>query len=227
MIAASTRAMRHPPYCVRGPLRNARHLRPSAWMRRLVSRPGSEAYCGVSLVDSQDLGGLFQPGTAVDAVAVDCSGFMPRSGLTGTLPVGAVTGGGGVLPRFSSAAARSFEGACARTARGCTNATPRISAPRWRAVASNMIPPLFGLGVAGADVFVLGLRALRERLLVGNLVALEEVACIRLGVLLAGVRLGRVLRDLVAVRARQRRDPQRGGPHSVPPGWSFSLSLPP
>src|SRR5258706_13730263 len=38
-------------------------------MRRFFSTPGSDAYCGRSLNASQDSGGLFHPGTAVEPLA--------------------------------------------------------------------------------------------------------------------------------------------------------------
>src|SRR3954468_8852557 len=93
--ARSTRnakAKSQPPYRVSGPLRKARHSRPEPWIRRLVSRPGTEAYCGRSLHASQDSGGLFHPGAAVEP-APGLGGST--CGATGTLPaflVGAVTG---------------------------------------------------------------------------------------------------------------------------------------
>src|SRR6266852_7860992 len=127
--------MSQPPYCTRGPLWNTRHSRPVCWMRRLVSRPGIEAYCGSSLVLSHDAGGLFHPGTAVEPFAVEtsCAAFMPRAGLSGTLPVGAVTGAAG-------AAAGACD--CATAANGSDNAAPRMSAPKRGAIAFSMDPPL-------------------------------------------------------------------------------------
>src|SRR2546423_3923498 len=105
--------MIQPPDCVSGPLRSTRHCRPSPWMRRLVSRPGIDAYCGFSLASSHDLGGLFHPGTAVEPCAgaggdwtrgastcgVSCFNLVPDTGpvFGGT---GAATGAsfGGALP---------------------------------------------------------------------------------------------------------------------------------
>src|SRR5258706_3389844 len=145
-MAANTRAMSHPPYWVSGPLWNARHSRPVTWMRMLVSRPGSDAYCGISLGGFDTAGGWFHPGTEVGPVAVDQDWprFTPRSGLTGTFPVGAVSGGGGVLARCSSTFARLFEGVCAnadeardRTSaapRNRTSVAPRSSSPSERAI---------------------------------------------------------------------------------------------
>src|SRR5215831_18370457 len=110
-------AMIHPPYCVILPLRKALHSRPSPWIRRLVSRPGIEAYCGFSESLVQSVGGLFQPGTAVEP----CVGVGGDSALgvftagdtcfTSVPWVGAVVGGGGVcasaaVPASAKAAPR-------------------------------------------------------------------------------------------------------------------------
>src|SRR5450631_2240566 len=210
-----------PPYCTSGPLWNTRHSRPVCCMRTLVSRPGIDAYCGFSLVMSHEAGGLFHPGTAVEPFAVEtsCEGCMPRAGLTGTLPVGAVVGGAEVAA-----------GACAAAANGSASAAPRIIAPKRRASACSMDPPLLigFVDVAGADVLVLALRARGERLLVLVLVALEEVSRVRLRILLAGVGLGRVLGNLVTCGERHRRHGhhRERAPHALPPGWSASLPLP-
>src|SRR5450432_3676526 len=215
-----------PPYCTSGPLRNTRHSRPVAWIRTLVSRPGIDAYCGFSLVTSHEAGGLFHPGMAVEPFAVEtsCEGCMPRAGLSGTLPVGAVVGGAGAAA-----------GACAAAANGSASAAPRINAPRRRALDRSMrLLPLLGFGgfvVAEAhriaNVLVLRLRARGERLLVLVLVALEEVSRVRLRILLAGVGLGRVLGNLVACGERHRRHGHsERAPHALPPGWSASLPLP-
>src|SRR6185369_3122478 len=102
---------------------------------------------------------------------------------------------------------------CASAASGMANEAPRINAPRRRAVSLSMFPSSWSLFVcvlvAHADVFVLVIRALRQRGLVGGLVALEEIARVRLGVLLAGVGLGSILRDLVAGGGRQGRREER------------------
>src|SRR4051794_7279761 len=101
MIAKNTMPMSQPPHLVRGPLRNSRHSRPWYWMRRLVSTPGTEAYCGTSLA-LWNFGGTFQPGLAVEPW-IGTGGwpvFSARtvdSGSTGFGPaflVGAVMGGG-------------------------------------------------------------------------------------------------------------------------------------
>src|SRR5258707_159050 len=170
------------------PLRNSRHSRPAPWMSRLLSRPGIDAYCGRSLVVSHE-GGLFQPGTMVeplagvggdDAFAASAAG---AAGFSGAAFVGAVAGGVGDA------------GACASAASGSARAAPSISAPQRRARDCSMDSSFLFLGVAGADVFVLVVRALRQRLLVFLLVSLEAIAGIGLGVLLAGIGLRRVLRD--------------------------------
>src|SRR5688572_15206089 len=118
----------HPPICVSGPLRNSRHSRPAPWIRRLVSRPGTEAYCGRSLLLSH-AGGLFQPGTAVEPA----DGFgAAAGGAAGTLPaslVGAVAGGAGDA------------GAWADAANGSANAAPRTRAPTRRTRVFSMGPP--------------------------------------------------------------------------------------
>src|SRR5258706_7553511 len=128
MIAANTPTTSQPPICTSGPLWKTRHSLLVAWMSGLVSRPGTDAYCGSSLGASHEAGGLFQPGTAVEPFAVETSlpGLTPRSGLTGTLPVGAVTGGAGE-------AAGAFS--CAAAASGSASAKPVISAPRRPALA--------------------------------------------------------------------------------------------
>src|SRR5438552_11675033 len=135
MIPASTRTISQPPYCVSGPLRNARHCRPSPWIRRLVSRPGMDAYCGFSLALSHDLGGLFQPGTAVE----------PCAGAGGDWALGASTFGascfnlapdtGAVLGGTGAATCASFGGAlapafapCAKTGAEAKKAAPTINA---------------------------------------------------------------------------------------------------
>src|SRR3954470_23517527 len=92
-MAASDSTRIHPPACVSGPLRSARHSRPAPWIRRFVSMPGIDAYWRDSLSASHALGGLFQPGTAVEP-----AGGGAICGAPGTLPacrVGAVTGGAG------------------------------------------------------------------------------------------------------------------------------------
>src|SRR6184192_4422819 len=100
MIAASTPTMIQPPVCVSVPLRKARHSRPAPWIRRLVSRPGIDAYCGRSLTESHDCGGLFQPGTAVEPCAATGGEFTfgaPTCAAGGSFTlasgVGAVFGG--------------------------------------------------------------------------------------------------------------------------------------
>src|SRR5579859_2335302 len=120
MIAASTPTTIQPDVCVSGPLWKARHSRPPAWISTFVSRPGIDAYCGRSLGTLHSAGGLFHPGTAVEPLAVETSeeGFIPRAGLSGTLPVGAVTGGAGD---------------CAAAVSDHASAAPSMSAPRWRA----------------------------------------------------------------------------------------------
>src|SRR6188768_1769921 len=129
-----TRTIIQPPYLVSGPLRNSRHSRPAPWIRRLVSRPGMEAYPGRSLLLSH-AGGLFHPGTAVDPEAGLGAAVW---GATGTLPaslVGAVTGGVGDAACV-----------CADTAIGSASAAPRMRAPTRRAWAFSMgIPPRFAL----------------------------------------------------------------------------------
>src|SRR5512135_3052609 len=131
-------------------------------MRTLRSRPGSDAYWDFSLTASQLVGGLFQPGTAVDPLAVDscCDGFIPWAGLSDTFPVGAVVGAG--------------DCASAAVAKGSARAAPRINAPSRRAWLRTMVcsSRLF-FGVAGAQVLVLRVGALRQDLLVLLLVALE------------------------------------------------------
>src|SRR5476649_1444883 len=215
-----------PPYCTSGPLWNTRHSRPVCCMRTLVSRPGIDAYCGFSLVTSHEAGGLFHPGTAVEPFAVEtsCEGCMPRAGLSGTLPMGAVVGGEGLVA-----------GACAAAANGSASAAPRISAPTRRALDRSMrLLQLLGFGgfvVAEthriADVLVLRLRARSEGLLVFVLVSLEKVSRVRLRILLAGVGLGRILGNLVACGERRRRHAHsESAPHALPPGWSASLPLP-
>src|SRR6185437_5406533 len=102
MIAASTITISQPPICVSGPLRSARHSRPLPWISTFFSGPGSEAYCGVSESFFQSAGGLFQPGTAVDAcpaaggdsaLGVATCGFALW--FTSAFLVGAVVGGAG------------------------------------------------------------------------------------------------------------------------------------
>src|ERR1700693_1243167 len=102
MMEANTSAMSHPPYCVSGPLWNTRHSRPVSWMRMLVSRPGSDAYCGFSLGGFHAAGGRFHPGMEVGPA-----------------------GGGGVVARCSSTVARLFEGVCADEAKDRTSIAPR------------------------------------------------------------------------------------------------------
>src|SRR5688500_3902155 len=80
-------------------------------------------------------------------------------------------------------------------------------------------------GVAGADVFVLVVRPLGECLLVLGLVALEHVAGIGLGVVLAGVGLGGVLGDLAACRQPEGRGQDKGPPHDCTVLWSPTLAL--
>src|SRR5689334_16252931 len=75
------------------------------------------------------------------------------------------------------------------------------SGARWIAAWDLLL--LLAFGVVRAQVLVLRLRALRECFLVLVLVSLEEVARVRLGVFLAGVRLGSVLRDFVARGERE------------------------
>src|ERR1700737_2025599 len=101
---------------------------------------------------------------------------------------------GGAVP---SRAGSAFS--CAPPASGSASAAPRIIAPMPRAwiLIMGLFSCLF-FRVAGAEIFVLVVRAFRQGLLVLRLVALEAVAGIGLGVLLAGVGLGRVLGNLVA-----------------------------
>src|SRR5687767_5425062 len=124
-MIASTPTSIHPPRRVTGPLRNSRHSRPAPWISRLVSMPGTDAYCGRSLAESH-AGGLFHPGTAVEPAA----GLGAATwGATGTLPaslVGAVVGTGGDA------------GACALATSGSASAAPRIRAPARRARAFSM-----------------------------------------------------------------------------------------
>jgi hypothetical protein len=90
----------------------------------LVSRPGIEAYCGRSLSESHDSGGLFHPGTAVE----------PLAGVGGgeaTLGASACGAAGLAGAAFVGAASGAFD--CAIAANGSARATPTMNAPRWRA----------------------------------------------------------------------------------------------
>src|SRR5689334_5853058 len=111
-------------------------------MSTLVSRPGIDAYWGFSLAASQDFGGLFQPGTAVEPW-LGVGGEATVGGLTCGLPsstftpfTGAVVGGAGV---------------CADARPGSSSAAAKASTPRVRAV--DCMASLLSLlpGVAGAD----------------------------------------------------------------------------
>src|SRR6185312_3283163 len=219
MIAASTSTMSQPPTCVMGPFFSARHSRPATWMRTFVSRPGSDAYCGRSLDITQSVGGLFQPGFAVE-VCPACGGdsyfgcSMRGVACFTCVPfVGAVVGGAGD---------------CAAAANGSTSAAPRINAPRRRAWLRTMVSSSLLFRVARAQVLVLVVRAIREGLLELLLVPLEAVAGVGLHVLLAGVGLRRVLGNLVAGGEREpgRRDPDQRL-HALAPRLSETLSLPP
>src|SRR3954468_22831549 len=103
-------------------------------MRRFVSRPGTEAYCGRSLEASHDSGGLFHPGTAVDpwlATGGDETLGSWICGAVGFLPascVGAVTGGG--LPAPEDDSTLDGEVACAAADNGRARATPGNKAPK-------------------------------------------------------------------------------------------------
>src|SRR5687768_1997345 len=128
MIAARMPTSSHPPTLVSGPLRNSRHSRPAPWMSLLVSRPGTEAYCGRSLLASH-AGGLFHPGTAVEPAAGLGAAVC---GAAGTFPaslVGAVAGGAGE-------AAGAW--VCAEAAIGRASAAPRTRAPTRRTRAFSM-----------------------------------------------------------------------------------------
>src|SRR5689334_16252930 len=131
-------------------------------MRRLVSRPGIDAYCGRSLTLPHDSGGLFQPGTAVepfagvggeDAFGVSTCGetcvvFVPGVGAVfgGTGAPAGAPGGGCVL---------LGAGACAEAANAKASAAPaiakrrqnrRLNAPVGRAMDCSMgSPPVIGL----------------------------------------------------------------------------------
>src|SRR3954466_10738983 len=206
MIARNTSPMSQPPYCVRGPLRKALHCRPWLWISRLVSMPGNDAYWRVSLMLPHS-GGLFHPGTAVEP----CTGAGWICGVTGFCPSFSGFGvtGGAFAPRCESSWVRRSAcagagcglcaGACATAANGSASAAPRIRAPRRRTVCSIMSSPRASLlAITGAQVLVLVVRALGHGLFVLRLVALEAVAGVSLRVFLARVRLGRVLRNLVA-----------------------------
>src|SRR5689334_12502701 len=119
-------------------------------MSRLVSRPGIDAYAGFSLNAPHVSGGLFQPGTAVEflftvgavypGAGAACAGAAcvvpetPPSGFggVGAALVGAVTGPLAGVPA----------GACADAASGSARANPAMSAPRRRARAWSMSPPV-------------------------------------------------------------------------------------
>src|SRR5260221_13962384 len=105
-------------------------------MRRLVSRPGIEAYCGRSLVVSHE-GGLFHPGTMVEPLAGvggdDTFGasVAGAAGLSGTAFVGAVVGGGRAAWASGSAPG------------GTPRARPRTRAPPGGPRACPTDPPCF------------------------------------------------------------------------------------
>src|SRR5258706_266421 len=139
--------------------------------------------------------------------------------------------GGGFTPDSALVASgcAGLAGACASAPNGSASTAPTMKMPS-RDVRSIMVSPLAsGLGVARTQVFVLVVRANREGLLVLDLVALEEIACIGLGVFLAGVGLRRILRNLVAcARDESHCHPEHDRFHALPPpGWSASLPLPP
>jgi hypothetical protein len=92
-------------------------------MRRFFSTPGSDAYCGRSLNASQDSGGLFHPGTAVE----------PWAGVGGEDAFGASACGVAGLACASFVGAVSGALVCPAAASGSASANPTMIAPKWRA----------------------------------------------------------------------------------------------